>query len=132
MKRLFYFLKRLLVREHQEAVNRETERINLIYCTFSKYYDSIIDEMETTLEKCILAGDVKTFKKTHTIFWKKFYNISFWATEILYQCPKGVNNKIECKNWKLTLNYLVDVNIKTNEVMASMINRFENNWGVIK
>jgi hypothetical protein len=132
MKRLFYFLKRLFIREHQEAVNRETERINLIYSTFSKYYDSVINEMETTLEKCILAGDVNTFKATHTIFWTKFYNISFWATDILYQHPKGVNNQIECKNWKPTLDYLIDVNIKTNEVMASMINRFESNWGVIK
>ena len=30
------------------------------------------------------------------------------------------------------LNYLIDVNIKSNEVMASMINKFESNWGVIK
>lgn len=132
MKRIFYFFKRIFVREHQEAVNREFERIDLIYYTFNKYYDSIIDEMETTLEKCILAGDVETFKETHSIFWRKFYNISFWATTILYQHPKGVNNQIECKNWKPTLDYLINVNIKTNEVMASLINRFEKEWGVIK
>lgn len=129
MKRIYYAIKFFFSEKHRNKVFHETERIDLIYKTFNRYYDSILDEMQTKLTECIDNGDKEGLISMHRTFWEKFYNLQFWATNILYQTPLGVNNQIECYNWKSTFEYLYQMNLSTNKTMEDLITKFESIWG---
>lgn len=131
MKRIYYGIKFFFSEKHRKKVFRETERIDLIYKTFNRYYDSILDEMQTKLTECIDIGDKEGLIAMHRTFWEKFYNLHFWATNILYQTPLGVNNKIECYNWQSTNEYLYKMNLSTSETMEKLIIKFESVWGSV-
>lgn len=131
MKHIYYSIKFLFSEKHRNKVFHETERIDLIYKTFNRYYDSIVNEMESKLTECIDTGDKSSLLSTHKTFWEKFYNLHFWAINILYQTPKGVNNQIECINWQSTKDYLYKMNLSTNETMEKLINTFESIWGSV-
>lgn len=131
MKRIYYGIKFFFSEKHRNKVFRETERIDLIYKTFNRYYDSILDEMQTKLTECIDNGDKEGLIAMHRLFWEKFYNLHFWAINILYQTPSGVNNKIECYNWQSTDEYLYKMNLSTSETMEKLIIKFESIWGSV-
>lgn len=131
MKRIYYTIKFFFSEKHRNKVFHETERIDLIYKTFNRYYDSILDEMQTKLTECIDNDDKEGLIKMHRTFWEKFYNLHFWATNILYQTPMGVNNRIECYNWRPTFDYLYSMNSSTIETMEKLITKFESILGSV-